>query len=446
MMLYRNTGFQPVRHPFVNQKPAPIKKTTSGCDILYCLQERQQQTMSKTQEILQRGKQVLIGNYARLPVVMDRGEGSHVWDTEGRKYLDLFAGFGGCVLGHCHPALIAAVTEQAKKLWHVGNTFYTEPQIEVAERLNKFAFTGQAFFCHSGLEANEAAVKLARLRGGTHSPRRWKVITFNKSFHGRSLAMIAATGNPAVKAGFEPQVPGFINIEGGNVEALLVAIDPETCAIMMEPIQGEGGINLYPEHFAAKVRQICDERGLTLIFDEVWTGCGRTGRWFGHQYFRDPQAKPVLPDIMTLGKAIGGGLPVGVMFGRPEVAALLVPGKHGCTLGANPICMAASRTIFDVIEKEKLVEHAVTLGERAVARLRHEPRIAAKVMEIRGRGIFLGIELKEEPQKVVEKGLENGVVINVTSKKIVRLAPPINISTEDWDRGLDAVIRTLASA
>ncbi len=402
--------------------------------------------MAKTQEILERGKQVLIGNYARLPVVMERGQGSHLWDTEGRKYLDLFAGFGGCVLGHCHPALIAAATAQANKLWHVGNTFYTEPQIEVAERLNRFAFKGQAFFCHSGLEANEAAVKLARLRGGMLTPKRWKIITFNKSFHGRSLAMISATGNPAVKEGFEPAVPGFMNIEGGNIEALLAAIDHETCGILMEPMQGEGGINLYPEEFAGRVRQICDERNLTLIFDEVWTGCGRTGRWFGHQYFTDAQGKPVAPDIMTLGKATGGGLPVGVMFARPEIAALLAPGKHGCTLGANPICISVSRTIFDVIEKEKRVEHAATLGEHAVARLRGDPRISGKIKEIRGKGLFLGIEMKEEPQKLVEKGLENGVVINLTSKKVVRLAPPINISAQEWDEGLDAVIQTLASA
>lgn len=402
--------------------------------------------MSKTQEILERGKAVLIGNYARLPVVMERGEGSFVWDSDGRKYLDLFAGFGGCVLGHCHPALVAAATEQAHKLWHVGNTFYTEPQIEVAERLNKFAFKGQAFFCHSGLEANEAACKLARLRGNQHSPKRWKIISFNRSFHGRSLAMIAATGNPAVKAGFEPQVPGFINIEGGNFQTLLAAVDSETCGIIMEPIQGEGGINLWTDEFVAQIRKLCDERQLSLIFDEVWTGCGRTGRWFGHQYFKDAAGKPIVPDIMTMGKAVGGGLPVGIMFARPEVAALLVPGKHGCTLGANAICMSVTRTIFDVIERERLVEQAISLGEHAVARLKNESKLAAKVAQVRGRGLFLGIELKDEPQKLVEKGLENGVVINLTAKKVVRLAPPINITRQDWDAGLDAVIKTISAA
>jgi len=402
--------------------------------------------MSETQAIVERAKNVLIGNYARLPVVMHRGQGAYVWDTDEKCYLDLFAGFGGCILGHCHPALIAAATEQAHKLWHVGNTFYTEPQIGVAERLNKFAFPGQAFFCHSGLEANEAAVKLARLRGSQSNPKKWKIISLNKSFHGRSLAMIAATGNPSVKAGFEPAVPGFINVEQGDFDALAAAVDDETCGIILEPIQGEGGINFHPEDYPSKVRKLCDERGMTLIFDEVWTGCGRTGRWFAHQYFRDPQGKPVLPDIMTLGKAVGGGLPVGIMYARPEVAALLTPGKHGCTLGANAICMAVSRAVFDVIERENLVEHAARLGEHAISRLRNEPKIAAKVQQVRGRGLFLGIELKDEPQKLVERGLDNGIILNLTSKKIVRLAPPINISAELWDQGLDAVIKTLAAA
>jgi acetylornithine/N-succinyldiaminopimelate aminotransferase len=240
--------------------------------------------MSQTQQLLQRGENVLIQNYARLPIVMMRGEGSLLWDSDGRRYIDLFAGFGGAILGHCHPALVAAASEQAQKLWHVGNTFYTEPQMEVAERLNRHAFAGKAFFCHSGLEANEAACKLARLRGSTASPRRWKIISLHKSFHGRSLAMLAATGNPKVRVGFEPLPPGFINVEPGDFDALLKAVDAETAGIIMEPIQGEGGINEFPLDYVRKVRQLCDQQGMTLIFDEVWSGCGRTGKWFGHQY------------------------------------------------------------------------------------------------------------------------------------------------------------------
>jgi acetylornithine/N-succinyldiaminopimelate aminotransferase len=398
-----------------------------------------------TAEIIERGKRFLIGNYARQPVVMDRGEGCYVWDTDGRKYLDLFAGFGGAVLGHCHPALVAAATEQAQRLWHVGNTFYTQPQIDFAERLSRFAFEGKAFFCHSGLEANEAAVKLARLRGGQSSPKKWKVVSLHRSFHGRSLAMIAATGNPAVKAGFEPAVPGFTQVELGDLEALTAAVDAETAAVVVEPIQGEGGIYPVPTEYAVALRGLCDAHNVTLIFDEVWTGCGRTGRWFGHQHFTDAFGKVVTPDIMTLGKAVGGGLPVGVMLARPQIADLMVPGKHGSTLGGNAICMAVSRALFDVIDREKLVDNAAALGEYGVARLRNESSIRDKITAVRGRGLFLGIELKAPPEKFVEKGLERGIIVNITSQKVVRVAPPINIDRGAWDQGLDALSGLIAS-
>ncbi|MEA2734822.1 MAG: acetylornithine/N-succinyldiaminopimelate aminotransferase [Humisphaera sp.] len=398
---------------------------------------------SRTQALIQRGKSVLVGNYARLPFVMERGEGSLLWDADGRRYLDLFAGFGGCVLGHCHPELIRAATEQAAKLWHVGNTFYTEPQIEFAERLNKTAFTGQAFFCHGGADANEAAIKLARLRGMANGGKRWKTVSLLKSFHGRTLAMIAATGNPAVREGFGPPVPGFTNVEPMDFDALVAACDDETAAVIMEPIQGEGGVNVYPDGHVARIRNLCTERGITLIFDEVWTGGGRTGRWFAHQHFTE-NGKVIEPEIMTLGKAVGGGLPVGVMFAKPQIAALLVPGKHGSTLGANPICMAVARTIFDVIEREKYVERAAVLGEHAMARLKNEKRIVSKIAGVRGRGLMIGIELKNEPQKLVEKGLEKGVAINLTAKKVIRLAPPINISEQHWNDGLDRVVDVIA--
>jgi acetylornithine/succinyldiaminopimelate/putrescine aminotransferase len=379
--------------------------------------------MSDMPSILNRAGTVLIGNYQRQPVVMDHGQGSLLWDAAGKEYIDLFAGFGGAILGHCHPELIAAATAQAKKLWHVGNTFHTEPQVE----------------------ANEAACKLVRLRGNAMSPKRWKIIALNKSFHGRSLAMISATGNPAVKAGFEPDVPGFVHVDPGNIEALTQAVDDETAGIIIEPIQGEGGVNTYPAEYPAQVRELCDRNNLTLIFDEVWTGCGRTGRWFGYQYFATPDGRPVEADIITMGKAIGGGLPVGAMWAKPATAALLVPGKHGCTLGGNPICMAVSRTIFDVIEREGLLARASELGEKAAAKLRNDSRVTGKITEIRGKGLMLGIELAAPPQKIVEKGLERGVILNLTSSKVIRLAPALNIPADLWDRGLDLVIQTIAA-
>jgi acetylornithine/succinyldiaminopimelate/putrescine aminotransferase len=258
----------------------------------------------------------------------------------------------------------------------------------------------------------------------------------NKSFHGRSMAMIAATGNPAVKAGFEPMTPGFNHVDLGDLEGLSALMDDQTAAVILEPIQGEGGIHPVPNHYAIDLRKLCDARGVTLIYDEVWTGGGRTGKWFGYQHF-GPDA---MPDIITLGKAVGGGLPVGIMFAKPEIAALLVPGKHGCTLGGNPICMAASRAVFETIDKEKLTDHAATLGEYGIARLKNEKKIAPKIAGVRGKGLMIGIELKQPPEKLVEAGLEKGIVINLTSKNVIRLAPPINISRQEWDLGLDRVI------
>lgn len=401
--------------------------------------------MSQSMEqMVESANRVLIQNYARQPIVMQRGEGSWLWDAAGKRYLDLFAGFGGGILGHAHPALVEAVRKQAGELWHVGNTFHTQPQIELAEKLNRHAFQGQAFFAHSGADANEAAVKLARLRGMKDGGKRWKTISLIKSFHGRTLAMIAATGNAKVREGFGPPVPGFTTVDPLDYDALVKAIDDETCCVIMEPIQGEGGVNVYPEGHVARVRKLCDEKGLTLIFDEVWTGCGRTGKWFAHQYFTDEKGQPVRPDIMTLGKAVGGGLPVGVMFARPELAKLMVPGKHGSTLGGNLICMAASKAIFEVIERENLLASAAELGELAMAKVRNSQKIQSRVQEVRGRGLFLGIELQKEPRELVERALARGLVINVTAQKVIRLAPPINIRRQDWEQGLDGVIELIA--
>jgi predicted acetylornithine/succinylornithine family transaminase len=393
-------------------------------------------------DVIARANDVLIGNYARLPISMARGDGVRLWDASGKEYLDLFAGFGGCVLGHCHPDLVRAAQQQATQLWHVGNQFHSLPQTELAERLNKTAFNGKAFFCHSGLEANEAAVKLARLRGLANGGKRWKTVSLIKSFHGRSLAMIAATGNPQVKEGFGPPVPGFSNVDPLDFDAISAAVDDETCAVIMEPIQGEGGINLYPPGHASRIRKLCDERGVTLIFDEVWTGVGRTGKWFGHQHL---DAGSVTPDIMTLGKALGGGLPAAAMYAKPELAALMVPGKHGCTLGGNPICMAVAKTIFDVIERDGLLAHATQLGEKAMGFLQHEKSIAGKVKEVRGRGLFIGIELHEEPKDLVTKAADAGLVINVTYKKIVRVAPAMTISERELTEGLERFAKVLAS-
>ena len=388
---------------------------------------------------MERGSELLIGNYARRPIVMHRGEGVHLWDTDGKQYLDLFAGFGGCVLGHCHPDLMAALAEQSARLWQTGNTFYTEPQLRVAQHLHDKAFPGQAFFCHGGMDANESAVKLARIRGSKFDKPRYKTITFNASFHGRSLAMIAAGSTEMHREGFGPMPPGFVHATGGDFNDLLAHVDDETCAIMFEPLRGEGGMHGYPDDFPKKVRDLCDEREITLIFDEVWVGGGRTGKWFGHQHF----SGDVTPDILTLGKAIGGGLPVGCMWAKPEVAQHLVPGKHGSTLGGNPLCMAVTAAIFDTIERDNLLDYAAKLGDLAKAKLADELPEA----EVRGDGLFLGIDLPDAPEHdVVAAGLERGVVINVTQKKVVRLAPAMIIGDAEWTHGLDLTIAAIRNA
>ena len=306
----------------------------------------------------------------------------------------------------------------------------------MAEHLKTKAFDGRAFFCHGGMDANEAAVKVARRRGSKGSPSRYKVVTFNSSFHGRSLAMVAAGSTDAHRDGFGPPVPGFVHATGGDFDDLVRHVDDETCAIMFEPLRGEGGMLGYPKDFPRQVREFCDERCISLIFDEVWTGGGRTGQWFGHQHFEGD----VVPDLMTLGKAVGGGLPVGILWANPEHASHLVPGTHGSTLGGNPICMAACATVFDVIERDGLLEHARRLGEHAKQRLASELPDA----DVRGDGLFLGIDLPTKPSgDVVAAGLEHGILINVTQQKVVRLAPGLVITSEQWDQGLDLLMQVV---
>lgn len=398
--------------------------------------------MHTMQELLERGEHALIGNYGRSPVVMASGQNATLIDASGKQYVDLFAGFGGGILGHCHPELVAALYQQAQQLWHPGNTFYSVPQIELSERLSKFAFAGQAFFCHSGAEANEAAVKLARLVGQLKDANKSKIISLNRSFHGRTLAMLAATGNPAYREGFGPAVPGFVNIDGGQLDQLEAQLDDTTAAVLMEPIQGEGGMHTWDSTYIARVRELCDKHAALLIFDEVWTGVGRTGKWFCHQHFAKSDGSGIEPDIMTLGKAIGGGLPVGVMFAKPDHAKHLVPGKHGCTLGGNPLCTAVSRTLLDVIERDHLLDRATELGQQLLSRLQ-SPTLKARIKEVRGHGLFWGIDMHEPPKDLVQQALAAGVILNVTAGTVVRLAPPLTIPQEQYAAALDVVCKLL---
>jgi len=418
-----------------------------------------------TQQIIQRHDQFITINYPRYPIAMSHGKGSRLWDADGKPYLDLFAGFGAGLLGHCHSDVVAAVTEQANKLWHVGNLLHTEPQTRAAEAIAKHGFGGRSFFCHAGADANEAAIKLARLYGHANPSRsgpRYKVITCHRSFHGRSFATMFATGQPKVREGFDPGIDAhFIHVPFNDLAAIEQAIDDQTIAVMLEPIQGEGGVNVPDDEYLSGLRRLCDERDLILICDEVWTGVGRTGKWFAHQHWLPPENPPESapesdhattstrgPDIMTLAKGVGGGLPVGVMCAGPRVADLydftkVGAVKHATTLGGNCLSMAACAAVFQVIERDNLTDHANELSDHIKQRVESFAKHNAIVKAVRGRGLFMGIDLNLPEGMtigaIVKTCLERGVLINGTQNTVLRLAPALTITRAEIDEGLDVV-------
>ena len=405
-----------------------------------------------TQSIIDRHDQFMSLNYARFPIAMVNGEGCRLRDADGKDYIDLFAGFGATILGHCHRDLVAALTEQAGRLWHVGNLLHTEPQTRVAEAIAKHGFGGRSFFCHSGADANEAAIKLARLYGKTKpGPRgqRFKVISTTRSFHGRTFGTMPATGEPAVRLGFGPMVPGFNTVPYNDRTAVETQIDDETVAILVEPIQGEGGVIVPDESYFRSLREVCDEHDLLLICDEVWTGCGRTGRYFGYQHWG------VEPDIMTLGKGVGGGMAVGVMCAKHEVAAMYDARqqggvKHASTLGGNCLGMAVAATIFDVLERDDLIAHADHLGAVAMNRLRAMTPSCPAISNVRGRGLFIAIELDlpsaryKQVSQIVDRCLQGGILVNGTQQTVLRLAPPLVIDKQTLEEGLNVLQEVLS--
>ena len=407
-----------------------------------------------TQAIIERHDQFMSINYGRYPIALVRGQGCQVWDADGRQYTDLFSGFGATLLGHAHPDLVEVITQQANTLWHVGNLFHTDPQTRAAEAIHRMGFGGRSFFCHSGADANEAAIKLARLHGKANRGQsksehgRYKIISATRSFHGRSFGTMGATGQMKVREGFEPLPPGFSNVDYDDLGVIEMACDDETVAVIVEPIQGEGGINVPGDDYLPKLRQFCDDRDLLLICDEVWTGCGRTGRVFAHQHWG------ISPDIMTLGKGVGGGLAVGVMCAQPRVAELynaLTQGgvKHATTLGGNPLSMAVTAAVFGVMERDGLVERAARLGDETMQRLRDFARDCPAIREVRGKGLFIGIQLDptqgwfESVTDVVKKCLDAGVILNGTQNTILRLAPALTVSENELSHGLDVIERTI---
>jgi acetylornithine/N-succinyldiaminopimelate aminotransferase len=384
----------------------------------------------------------VIGNYRRYPVCLVRGEGSEVWDAEGNRYLDFFPGWGCNLVGHCPPKVVEAVREQVGMLIHVPNTWYMEPQGVFAKLLSERSFGGQAFFCNSGAEANEAAIKIARAFG--HASGRFKILTATGGFHGRTYAALTATAQPKYHAGFEPMVPGFGYVPYDDLDAVAKAMDDQTAAVMVEPIQGEGGVKVPSEEYLPGLRELCDERGALLLLDEVQTGLGRTGSWFAYQHFG------IEPDVLTCAKALAGGVACGVMLAKRHVAEVLKPGMHASTFGGNPIACRAGIATIETIEDEGLLGRGVAIGERfrghfeAIREARPD-----LVRDIRIRGVMIGLELTTDASPVVSACLERRLLVNATGGTVVRLLPALNLTDHQIDEGcaiLADVIRNLPAS
>lgn len=394
-------------------------------------------------EWIERGEQVLIHTYRRFPAAMVRGEGCRLWDENGKEYLDFLSGIAVCVLGHCQPEVTRAIRNQAGELVHVSNLFYTRPQIELAELLVRNSFADRVFFANSGAEANEAAIKLARIYS---APGKYEIISLLGSFHGRTLAAVAATGQPHFHRGFEPMPEGFINAEFGDLQALEALISPQTCAILCEPIQGESGVRPLSQEYLQGIRALCDRHGLLLIFDEVQTGLGRTGTLFAHEQLG------VTPDIMTLAKALGSGLPLSAMLTTEKIAAAFTPGTHAATFGGNPVSCAAGVVVLRQLLASGFLEAVRDTGAYFMAELQG---IAGKFPQFasgaRGRGLLLGLTLTEKGiahgAEIVNRMFERGLIINFTGNQVLRFVPPLIVTRNDIDtliRELEAVFAELA--
>ena len=388
-----------------------------------------------THEIIGLFDKYVIANYGRLGRVIVKGEGNRLWDADGNEILDMFPGWAVSGIGHCHPKVVEAIRKQAGELLHIDNTFYIEKQGKLAELLSERAFGGKCFFCNSGAEANEAAMKLAR----RHTAReKYKYITCEGSFHGRTFATVTATAQPKYHEGFLPMLAGFEYVPFNDVEALESAFGDEVAAVMVEPIQGEGGINVATGEFMRAVRELCDENGALMILDEVQTGLGRTGKWFGFQHY------DVEPDIITMAKALGGGVAIGAMMARSDVAASLVPGTHASTFGGNPLACAAGVAVIEAIEEEGLLENAVTMGAYAKEQLEGLKAKHAIIDHVRGKGLMIGVQLTSGGGDIVSRCLEKGLRINCTHETVLRFMPSMIVTKEELDAAvaiLDSVLK-----
>ncbi len=385
-------------------------------------------------DIRQLYEQYVMPTYGRYPLALVRGRGARVWDADGREYLDFGGGIAVNVLGHAHPAITAALTRQSQELIHTSNLYYTAPQGRLAKKLVELVgIAGKCFFCNSGGEANEALFKLARKAG--HEQGRYEILTFLNSFHGRTLAGISATGQEKVKKGFEPMVDGFRHVPFNDLDAVAKAVGPKTAAILLEPIQGEGGITPAAPEFLRGLRRLCDERGLLLLFDEVQCGVGRTGEFCGFKSL----APDVVPDAISWAKGLAGGFPIGAIWARTPFADLLGPGSHASTFGGTPLACAVALAVLDVIEGENLMANARTQGEYFVERARRLPGVT----QVRGVGLMLGVELDRENKPVIAKMAEHGLLGVPAGTKVVRLLPPLNVTRAEMDEAIEKLRASL---
>ena len=377
----------------------------------------------------------LMHNYAPLPVTFEKGDGAVLWDTEGKKYLDALAGIAVCSLGHAHPAVTKAICEQAGNLVHTSNLYGIGNQQELADKLTSLSNMDNVFFSNSGAEANEAAIKLARLFGHSKNIEQPAIIVMEGSFHGRTMATLTATGNRKVQAGFEPLVQGFIRAPYNDIEAIknIASNNSNVVAVLVEPIIGEGGINIPADDYLNQIRDICDANDWLMMVDEIQTGICRTGKWFAHQH------NGITPDVMTLAKALGNGVPIGACLAKGKAATLFQPGHHGSTYGGNPLVTSAALAVIETCEKDKLAARAAALSERIVSGFKNNLNDNDAVVDIRAKGLMIAVQLDRPCAELVKAGLDAGILINVTAGDVIRLLPPLIITDEQADKIVELV-------
>ncbi len=391
-------------------------------------------------EIIELTHRNLVDVYGCLPIAWSRGHGAYLYDADGNRYLDFFCGLAVTNLGHGNPRVVRAIKDQAEKLTHVSNVFHTEPTARLAERLATRFGKGRVFFGNSGAEANEAAIKLARRWGHSEGGGRYEILSTLGSFHGRTMATLSATGQEKYHQGFQPLMPGFPLVPFNDLAALERARSERTVALMVEPIQGEGGVVVPAPDYLKRLRDFCDRNKMLLILDEIQTGIGRTGTFFAYEHVG------IKPDIVTLAKALGGGLPIGAMIAGEEIATSFTPGSHGTTFGGNPVATAAANAVLDALEQDGVLENATTVGTYILERLSKFAKSCERIAEVRGRGMMIGVVLRHEARGIVEACLKDKLIVNGTAGNVLRLLPPLTLTREEADAALEIVERALKSA